>query len=73
MNQLLIVNDSTALNGGAAAPADLSKMVKGSIGFAELGGTAWLAAKPTKPFMIAFLAMVKDKFAFIIPESSCKL
>ena len=37
MNQLLIVNSSTALNGGAAAPTDLSKMVKGSIGFAELG------------------------------------
>ena len=67
MNQLLIVNSSTALNGGAAAPTDLSKMVKGSIGFAELGGTAWLAAKPTKPFMIA-LGNGEGKIPFIIPE-----
>ena len=67
MNQLLIVNSSTALNGGAAAPTDLSKMVKGSIGFAELGGTAWLAAKPTKPFMIA-LGNGEGQIPFIIPE-----
>lgn len=67
MNQLLIVNSSTALNGGAAAPTDLSKMVKGSIGFAELGGTAWLAAKPTKPFMIA-LGNGEGQVPFIIPE-----
>lgn len=67
MNQLLIVNSSTALNGGAAAPTDLSKMVKGSIGFAELGGTAWLAAKPTKPFMIAF-GNGEGQIPFIIPE-----
>ena len=67
MNQLLIVNSSTALNGGAAAPTDLSKMVKGSIGFAELGSTAWLAAKPTKPFMIA-LGNGEGQIPFIIPE-----
>ena len=67
MNQLLIVNSSAALNGGAAAPIDLSKMVKGSIGFAELGGTAWLAAKPTKPFMIA-LGNGEGQVPFIIPE-----
>ena len=67
MNQLLIVNSSTALNGGAAAPTDLSKMVKGSIGFAELSGTAWLAAKPTKPFMIA-LGNGEGQIPFIIPE-----
>lgn len=69
MNQLLIVNSSTALNGGAAAPTDLSKMVKGSIGFAELGATDWLAAKPTKPFMIA-LGNGEGQIPFIIPEVS---
>lgn len=67
MNQLLIVNSSTALNGGAAAPTDLSKMVKGSIGFAELGETDWLAAKPTKAFMIA-LGNGEGQVPFIIPE-----
>ena len=67
MNQLLIVNSSTALNGGAAAPTDLSKMIKGSIGFAELGVTTWLAAKPTKPFMIA-LGNGEGQVPFIIPE-----
>ena len=67
MNQLLIVNSSAALNGGAAAPTDLSKMVKGSIGFAELGGATWLAAKPTKPFMIA-LGNGEGQVPFIIPE-----
>lgn len=67
MNQLLIVNSSTALNGGAAVPTDLSKMVKGSIGFAELGETAWLADKPTKPFMIA-LGNGEGQIPFIIPE-----
>ena len=67
MNQLLIVNSSAALNGGAAAPTDLSKMIKGSIGFAELGVTTWLAAKPTKPFMIA-LGNGEGQVPFIIPE-----
>lgn len=67
MNQLLIVSSFSALNGGAAAPTDLSKMVKGSIGFAELGGATWLAAKPTKPFMIA-LGNGEGQVPFIIPE-----
>ena len=67
MNQFLIVNSSAALNGGAAAPTDLSKMAKGSIGFAELGVTTWLAAKPTKPFMIA-LGNGEGQVPFIIPE-----
>ena len=67
MNQFLIVNSSAALNGSAAAPTDLSKMAKGSIGFAELGVTTWLAAKPTKPFMIA-LGNGEGQVPFIIPE-----
>lgn len=67
MNQLLIVNSAAALNGGAAAPTDLSKMVKGSVGFAELGESAWLAKAPTKPFMIA-LGNGEGKVPFIIPE-----
>ena len=68
MKQLLIVKSSTALNGGASAPKDLSGMAEGSIGFFALNDyTAWLAAAPTTNFGIA-LGGGTNKPAFVIPE-----
>ena len=68
MKQLLIVKSSTALNGGAAAPKDLSGMAEGSIGFFALNDyTAWLSAAPTTNFGIA-LGGGSKKPAFVIPE-----
>lgn len=68
MKQLLIVKGSAALNGGAAAPTDLSGMAKGSIGFFHLDDyTAWLSAAATKNFGIA-LGGGTDARAFLIPE-----
>ena len=68
MKQLLIVKSSAALNGGAAAPKDLSGMAEGSIGFFALNDyTAWLSAAPTTNFGIA-LGGGSNKPAFVIPE-----
>ena len=68
MKQLLIVKSSTALNGGASAPKDLSGMAEGSIGFFALNDYAnWLAAAPTTNFGIA-LGGGTNKTAFVIPE-----
>lgn len=68
MKQLLIVKSSAALNGGAAAPKDLSGMTEGSIGFFALDDyTAWLSSAPSKNFGIA-LGGGSNKPAFVIPE-----
>lgn len=68
MKQLLIVKSSAALNGGAAAPKDLSGMAAGAIGFFALNDyTAWLSAAPTTNFAIA-LGGGSNKPAFVIPE-----
>ena len=68
MKQLLIVKSSAALNGGAAAPKDLSGMTEGAIGFFALNDyTAWLSAAPTTNFGIA-LGGGSNKPAFVIPE-----
>lgn len=67
MKQLLIVSNTT-LNGGAAAPKDLSSMAKGAIGFYHLDNdTAWLSTAATKNFAIALGGGTKTN-AFIIPE-----
>lgn len=53
MNKLFVVNDTAALNGGAATPQDISKMADGSIGFYHTSDpSTWLSAKPTKDFTI---------------------
>ena len=67
MKQLLIVKTGTSLNGGKATPKDIGGMTDGSIGFFELGGSAWLAAAPTKNFGIA-LGRGADGVPFVIPE-----
>ena len=68
MKQLLIVKSSAALNGGAAAPKDLSGMAEGAIGFFALNDyTAWLSAASTTNFGIA-LGGGSKKPAFVIPE-----
>ena len=67
MKQLLIVKSSAALNGGKDYPTDLSGMTEGSIGFFELGGSAWLSAPATKNFGIA-LGRGANSPAFVIPE-----
>lgn len=68
MKQLLIVKSTSALNGGATAPTDLSSMTKGSIGFFELDDYAtWLAAAASKNFAIALGGGDKSN-AFLIPE-----
>ena len=68
MKQLLIVKSSAALNGGAAAPKDLSGMTEGAIGFFALNDyTAWLSAAATTNFGIA-LGGGSNKPAFVIPE-----
>ena len=68
MKQLLIVKSSAALNGGAAAPKDLSDMAAGAIGFFALNDyTAWLSAAPTSNFGIA-LGRPNNSPAFVIPE-----
>lgn len=67
MKQLLIVSNTT-LNGGAAAPKDLSSMANGAIGFYHLDDdTAWLSAAATKNFAIALGYGTKAN-AFVIPE-----
>lgn len=67
MKQLLIVSNTT-LNGGAAAPKDLSSMAKGAIGFYHLDDdTAWLSTAATKNFAIA-LGYGANANAFVIPE-----
>ena len=67
MKQLLIVSNTT-LNGGAAAPKDLSSMAKGAIGFYHLDDdTAWLSTAATKNFAIALGYGTKTN-AFVIPE-----
>ena len=68
MKQILIVKSSAALNGGAAAPKDLSGMAAGAIGFFALNDyTAWLSAAPTTNFGIA-LGGGSNTPAFVIPE-----
>ena len=67
MKQLLIVKTGTSLNGGKATPKDIGGMADGSIGFFELGGSAWLAAAPTKNFGIA-LGRGTNGVPFVIPE-----
>lgn len=68
MKQLLIVKSSAALNGGAAAPKDLSGMAAGAIGFFALNDyTAWLSAAPKTNFGIA-LGRANNSPAFVIPE-----
>lgn len=67
MKQLLIVSNTT-LNGGAAAPKDLSSMSKGAIGFYHLDDdTAWLSTAATKNFAIVLGYGTKAN-AFVIPE-----
>lgn len=67
MKQLLIVSNTT-LNGGAAAPKDLSSMAKGAIGFYHLDDdTTWLSTAATKNFAIA-LGYGNKANAFVIPE-----
>ena len=68
MKQLLIVKSSAALNGGAAAPKDLSSMAAGAIGFFALNDySTWLSAAPTSEFGIA-LGRGNNSPAFVIPE-----
>ena len=68
MKQLLIVKSSAALNGGAAAPKDLSGMAAGAIGFFALNDySTWLSAAPTSEFGIA-LGRGNNSPAFVIPE-----
>lgn len=68
MKQLLIVNSTAALNGGASTPRDLSSMKAGAIGFYQLDDTSkWLSTKPTKNFAIV-LGGGGKKVPFIIPE-----
>ena len=73
MNQILIVNSSTAINGkidGAGAnvtPYDLSNLAKGAITFFELGGSSPLSTVATKNFGIA-LGRGTNSCAFVIPE-----
>ena len=67
MKQLLIVKTGTSLNGGKATPKDIGGMADGSIGFFELGGSAWLAAAPTENFGIA-LGRGTNGVPFVIPE-----
>lgn len=68
MKQLLIVNSTAALNGGASTPRDLSNMTAGAIGFYQLDDTSkWLSTKPTKNFAIV-LGGGGKKVPFIIPE-----
>lgn len=67
MKQLLIVNSGKALNATGATPYDLSGLQEGAITFFELGGSAALAAAPTKNFGIA-LGRPNGQKAFVIPE-----
>lgn len=67
MKQLLIVNSSAALNGGASTPKDLSPMAAGSIGFFSLKNYTWLADKTTDKFGIA-LGGRNGQMPFVIPE-----
>lgn len=72
MKQLLIVNSTAALNGGASTPRDLSNMTAGAIGFYQLDDTSkWLSAAPTKNFAIV-LGGGGKKVPFIIPEVDVK-
>lgn len=68
MKQLLIVNSTAAVNGGASAPTDLSAMTAGSLGIYQLDTpTAWASAKPTTNFAIV-LGRGSNSPAFVIPE-----
>lgn len=68
MKQLLIVNSTAAVNGGATAPTDLSAMVAGGLGIYQLDiPTAWASAKPTTNFAIV-LGRGANSPAFVIPE-----
>lgn len=68
MKQLLIVNSTAAVNGGATAPTDLSAMVVGGLGIYQLDTpTAWASAKPTTNFSIV-LGRGANSPAFVIPE-----
>lgn len=68
MKQLLLVNSTAALNGGASTPKDLTGMAMGSIGVYHLDdNTAWLAAAPTKDFAIV-LGRGTNSVPLIIPE-----
>lgn len=68
MKQLLIVNSTAAVNGGATAPTDLSAMIAGGLGIYQLDTpTAWASAKPTTNFAIV-LGRGTNSPAFVIPE-----
>lgn len=68
MKQLLIVNSTAAVNGGATAPTDLSAMVAGGLGIYKLDTpNAWASAKPTTNFAIV-LGRGANSPAFVIPE-----
>lgn len=68
MKQLLIVNSTAAVNGGATAPTDLSAMVAGGLGIYQLDTpTAWASAKPITNFAIV-LGRGANSPAFVIPE-----
>ena len=68
MKQLLIVNSTAAVNGGATAPTDLSAMVAGGLGIYQLDKpTVWASAKPTTNFAIV-LGRGANSPAFVIPE-----
>lgn len=68
MKQLLLVNSTAALNGGAATPKDLTGMTMGSIGFYQLDKPdSWLSSAPTGDFAVV-LGRGENSLPFIIPE-----
>lgn len=67
MKQLLIVNGTPNLNGGAADFRDLTQMAEGSIGICPLSGVAWTNATPTEDFAIAYSRGANSQ-AIVIPE-----
>lgn len=68
MKQLLIVDGSSALNGTATAPNDLSAMTSGSIGVYELDAPdTWLSDPPAADFAICY-GRPNNSPAVVIPE-----
>lgn len=72
MKQLLLIDSSAAMNGGAATPQNLTGMTKGSLGVYHLDDdSTWLAAAPTKDFALV-LGRGLDSVPLIIPEVDIK-
>lgn len=68
MNQLFIVKAAAALNGGAAAPTDISSMAAGALGVYALNDPSkWVAAKPTSDFAIV-LGNAANCKPLMVPE-----